>query len=93
VKVAYQAPLLAAGSMGALHLIRARVRACEAEGVAILCCPEAILGGLADHCEDPVRLAIVDPKGSVVRSALALSEDLIAAAIEVSSIRRGHHVS
>jgi hypothetical protein len=35
VKVAaYQAPLLAAGSMGALDLSRARVRACEAEGVA-----------------------------------------------------------
>ena len=49
VKVAaYQAPLLAAGSMGALDLIRARVRACEAEEVEILCCPEAILGGLAD---------------------------------------------
>lgn len=55
---AYQAPLLAAGSMDALNLIRARVRACEAEGVAILCCPEAILGGLADQIEDPARLAI-----------------------------------
>jgi hypothetical protein len=59
VKVAaYRAPLLAAGSMDALDLIRARVRVCEAEGVAILCCPEAILGGLADEIEDPARLAI-----------------------------------
>ena len=55
---AYQAPLLAAGSMGALDLIRARVRACEAEGVEILCCPEAILGGLADQIDDPARFAI-----------------------------------
>lgn len=44
--------------MDALDLIRARVRACEADGVAILCCPEAILGGLADQIEDPARLAI-----------------------------------
>ena len=44
--------------MGALDLIRARVRACEAEGVEILCCPEAILGGLADQVEDPARLAL-----------------------------------
>ena len=45
---AYQAPLLPAGSMEALALIRKRVEWCEAEGVSILCCPEAILGGLAD---------------------------------------------
>ena len=55
---AYQAPLLAAGSMDALGLIRTRVERCEAEGVAILCCPEAILGGLADYAEHPNRFAI-----------------------------------
>jgi hypothetical protein len=62
VKVAaYQAPLLAAGSMDALELIRARVRSCESEGVSILCCPEAILGGLADqsHDPDPTRLSAI----------------------------------
>lgn len=45
---AYQAPLLAAGSlaagsMDALGLIRKRVEWCEAEGVTVLCCPEAIV--------------------------------------------------
>lgn len=35
--------------MAALKLIRERVEQCEAEGVALLCCPEAILGGLADY--------------------------------------------
>jgi 5-aminopentanamidase len=55
---AYQAPLLAAGSMEALGLIRLRVEQCEAEGVKILCCPEAILGGLADYVENPASLAI-----------------------------------
>jgi hypothetical protein len=50
---AYQAPLLASGSMEALGFIEARVRWCEAEGVSILCCPEAILGGLADYSTDP----------------------------------------
>ena len=44
--------------MGALDLIRARVRAYEAERVEILCCPEAILGGLADQVEHPARIAI-----------------------------------
>ena len=45
---AYQAPLLPAGSMAALGLIRKRLDWCESEGVEILCCPEAVLGGLAD---------------------------------------------
>jgi predicted amidohydrolase len=44
--------------MGALDLIRAHVRACEAEGIEILCCPEAILGGLADQIGDPTRVAL-----------------------------------
>ena len=60
---AYQAPLLAAGSMAALDLIRMRVQVCESEGVAILCCPEAILGGLADYSSDPGQFAIAAVSG------------------------------
>ena len=55
---AYQSPLLPVGSMVALELIRDRVEWCEAEGVDILCCPEAVLGGLADDAERPVDIAI-----------------------------------
>ncbi len=55
---AYQAPLLPAGSMEALDLIYDRVRWCETEGVDILCCPEAVLGGLADDAERPTDIAI-----------------------------------
>jgi predicted amidohydrolase len=55
---AYQAPLLAGGSMEALELIRDRIKWCEAEGVDILCCPEAVLGGLADDAQCPADIAI-----------------------------------
>src|SRR5260370_12852807 len=55
---AYQAPLLPGGSMAALQLIRDRVKWCETAGVAILCCPEAVLGGLADDAKCPVDIAI-----------------------------------
>jgi len=59
VKVAaYQAPLLAAGSMDAIGLIRRQISRCESEGVEILCCPEAILGGLADCSDRPAAFAI-----------------------------------
>jgi predicted amidohydrolase len=44
--------------MDALGLIRTQVERCQTEGVVILCCPEAILGGLADYAEDPMRFAI-----------------------------------
>src|SRR4051795_6986993 len=54
---AYQAPLLPCGSMEAVELIRKRVDWCEAEGVEILCCPEAVLGGLADYAACPADLA------------------------------------
>ena len=73
---AYQAPLLAAGSMVALDLIRTRVRASEADGVEILCCPEAILGGLADQIEDPARLAISVRTGQLDTVLAPLASDV-----------------
>jgi predicted amidohydrolase len=55
---AYQAPLLPGGSTAALDLISDRVKWCESEGVDILCCPEAVLGGLADDAQCPADFAI-----------------------------------
>lgn len=55
---AYQAPLLESGSLEAIDLISAQVRVCEERGVEILCCPEAILGGLADNAQAPADIAL-----------------------------------
>jgi predicted amidohydrolase len=55
---AYQAPVLPVGSTDALGLIRRQVERCEAEHVSILCCPEAILGGIADYADNPHDIAI-----------------------------------
>ena len=55
---AYQAPLLADGSTEALGLIRQQVVRCEAEGIEILCCPEGVLGGLADYVAQPDAIAL-----------------------------------
>jgi len=55
---AYQAPLLADGSTDALGLIREQVERCETDGVEILCCPEAVLGGLADYSAHPSAFAL-----------------------------------
>jgi 5-aminopentanamidase len=73
---AYQAPLLRSGSLEALGLIRRRVDWCEAQGVSILCCPEAILGGLADDASDPAGLALA--QGDELRFALmTLASDTV----------------
>jgi predicted amidohydrolase len=62
--------------MGALDLIRARVRVCEAEGVEILCCPEAILGGLADQIADPSGLALSVRSGQLDGVLAPLASDV-----------------
>ena len=68
---AYQAPLLPSGSTElALSLIRERVEWCESERVEVLCCPEAVLGGLADYATQASALAI-DAGGGELDALLA----------------------
>lgn len=54
----------------AVELIRHRVKWCEAERVAILCCPEAVLGGLADDAPCPSDIAVSVESGQL-RTLLA----------------------
>jgi 5-aminopentanamidase len=51
--------------MEALELIRDRLKWCETKGVDILCCPEAVLGGLADDAECPVDFAVEVDSGQL----------------------------
>lgn len=67
---AYQAPLLAGGSMEAISLIRERVKWCEDAGVEVLCCPEGILGGLADYSAEPMQFAF-DVRTGQLQNALS----------------------
>lgn len=55
---AYQAPLAATMSTSIVELIREQVGWCEANEVEILCCPEAVLGGLADYIAQPYEIAL-----------------------------------
>ena len=74
---AYQAPLLPCGSLEAIDLIRTRIAWCESHGAEILCCPEAVLGGLADNAARPADFAI-DVEGGQLRDALApLASDTV----------------
>lgn len=42
----------------ALAAIAAQVRVCEQAEIDILCCPEAVLGGLADYRDNPASIAL-----------------------------------
>jgi predicted amidohydrolase len=86
---AYQAPLLASGSMDALGLIRKRVEWCEAEGVTILCCPEAILGGLADYAENPIKFAIAADAGQLEFALAPLKSDTVTTIVGFTEIDGG----
>lgn len=88
---AYQAPLVACGSMiEALSLIRKQVEWCESAAVEILCCPEGILGGLADYATDPSAIAI-DVKDGRLNAILApLASDKVTTILGFTEIdRRG----
>jgi predicted amidohydrolase len=55
---AYQAPLAATRSRDVLRLLAVQVARCEAAGVEVLCCPEAVVGGLADYVEPAHRWSL-----------------------------------
>lgn len=68
---AYQAPLLSAAAGDVIDSIRLQVNRCEAEEIEILCCPEAILGGLADYAENPAASALAVDRLREVLAPLA----------------------
>jgi predicted amidohydrolase len=84
---AYQTPLLAPNSIDALGLIRMQVEWCEAEGVTILCCPEAILGGLADYAAHPTELAIA--AGRLDAALAPLASDTVTTIVGFTELAEG----
>lgn len=85
---AYQAPLHATRSIEILGLIREQVDWCESEGVEILCCPEGVLGGLADYADRPTDIAI-DVAGGQLQALLAsLASDKVATIVGFTEMDR-----
>jgi predicted amidohydrolase len=55
---AFQAPYLPFGSFEAIGLIKRQLAVCEAAGVDVLCCPEAVIGGLAHESDGQSPAAV-----------------------------------
>jgi 5-aminopentanamidase len=63
--------------MEIVGLIRKRIDWCESEGVEILCCPEAILGRLADHAPRPTEIALNVKNGHLSAALAPLASDTV----------------
>ena len=74
--------------MDVLALVREQVRHCEAIGVEILCCPEGVLGGLADYCADPRAIAIAVDDGQLSDVLAPLASDTVATIVGFTEVDR-----
>jgi predicted amidohydrolase len=86
---AYQAPLRTTSSMEVLALIREQVERCESEGVEILCCPEGVLGGLADYASRPADIAHDVEAGQLHALLSPLASDRVATILGFTEVGRG----
>lgn len=87
---AYQAPLGACADPQIISLIRQQVDRCEALGVELLCCPEALLGGLAEYLDHPRRFAI-DTDG-LDRVLAPLASDRVTTVVGFTERRADGHL-
>jgi predicted amidohydrolase len=90
VKVAaYQMPVdvcYSTAATNAISRIGEQVRRCEALGVAILCCPEGALGGLADYVDEPASIAINVRTGALDAMLAPLVSATVAAIVGFTEI-------
>jgi predicted amidohydrolase len=86
---AYQAPMLPSGSIEAIGLIAAQVRICESIGVRFLCCPEAVLGGLADYSSRPYEIGFDVRKGELQRALAPIASETVTTILGFTEIASG----
>jgi len=87
---AYQAPLTGLGdARDAVSLIGHQLERCDALGVKILCCPEGMLGGLADYAPDPLAIAVDANSGQLAELLKLLPNSSVAIIVGFTEIDRG----
>lgn len=86
---AYQAPLHATASTEVIGLISEQVARCESEGVEILCCPEGVIGGLADYAERPADIAVNVGAGQLQTLLAPLASERVATVLGFTEVERG----
>jgi predicted amidohydrolase len=84
--------LLLPGCKDAIELIRMQIRRCEIERIRILCCPEAILGGLVDNHPDPSRFAIATDTDMLKNTLSPLASDTVTSIVGLSELGDGGRI-
>lgn len=72
-----------------MAVIQAQVLRCESLGVSVLCCPEAFLGGLADHGRDPLNSALQVSRGDLDPIAVAVGVEGLTTILGFSELDDG----
>lgn len=85
---AYQAPLLSPSVEASLALLRDQVDRCESLGVEILCCPEGVLGGLADYTDRPFESAIEVDGAAFQKTVQFLASDTVTTIVGFTEVDR-----
>ena len=70
--------------MEVIERLREQVAVCEAERVEILCCPETVLGGLADDAREPSELAFGVENGAIEKVLTPLTSDTVSTIIGIT---------
>src|SRR4030095_13720054 len=83
---AYQAPLQAIHSLEILKLIRKQIDCCEENDVQLLCCPEAVLGGLADYSSEPTKFAFNVESGQLNQVLEPLTNARVSSIVGVTEV-------
>ena len=73
---AWQMPIDATDASIAIDAVRHQASRCESNGVAVLCCPEGAIGGLADYVRDPATIVI--PTDRVAHRLAPINSDAVA---------------
>jgi predicted amidohydrolase len=76
--------------MDGIELMRSQILRCEREGIRILCCPEGILGGLADNHPNPSELALSTEM--LTKVLLPLASDSVTSIVGFSELERGGRI-
>jgi predicted amidohydrolase len=85
---AYQTPLAACRALDALPLIREQIHRCETIGAELLCCPEGVLGGLADYVDRPTSIAIDVEAGRLNEILAPLASDTVTTILGFTEVDR-----
>ena len=74
---AYQAPLAGRSVRESVSLLSDQVRQCETLSVSFLCCPEGVLGGLADYVPDPFAIGLTVRSGQLAETIAPLTSQTV----------------